>query len=153
MQISLIDLDDASQYLPVDEVFTGDKAQRYLDGEHDRQANEIGMFYETCRQFWLTGAKYAVKKLPIDSDFLNSLSWLPPRIRDYSMLNQVVAISQGLPQVIKEEEMAQLEEEFMDYCTSDHTLELDVTLITAIDTYCTELGKYRIVLGNYVICF
>ena len=141
-QISLIDLDDASHYLPVDEVFIGDKARRYLDGEYDLQANEIRMFYETCRQFWLTGAKYAVKKLPIDSDSLNSLSWLHPRIHDYSMLNQAVAISR-LPQVINEEERAQLEEEFMDYCTSDHTLQLDATLTTAIGTYWHKIGQIQ----------
>ena len=140
-QVSLIDLDDTSQYLPVEEVFVGDRARRYLDGEYDLQTNEVRIFCETCKQFWLTAAKYAVKKLPIDSDFLNSLSWLHPRTRDYSMLNQVVGISRCLPQVIKDEERAQLEEEFMDYCISDHNQEFDVTVTTAIDTYWHKIGQ------------
>ena len=98
--VSSIDLDHTSLYLPTEEVFVGDKARRYLLGEHDLVVSEMRGFYETYRLFWLTAAKYAMKKLPIDSDFLASLSWLYPSARDYGNLNQVLAISRCLSQVI-----------------------------------------------------
>ena len=103
-QLSKIDLEDISQYLLVNEVFIGDKARRYLNRENELQNSEKRAFYETCQKFWLTGAKYAVKKLPINSDLFTNLSWLTPRVYDYSMLNQVTAISQWLPQVLHETE-------------------------------------------------
>ena len=97
----------------------GDKARRFLDGEHELDANEIRTFRECCRKFWITGTKYAIKILPVDSQFLSSPSWLHPGVRDYSMLNQICIAANCLPQVIAEEERGQLEEEFMDFCTSD----------------------------------
>ena len=87
------------------------------------------MFYEVCREFWLSAAKYAVKKLPLESEFLTNLTWLNPRAQEYGMLNQV---TKTLPQVVKGEERATLEEEFLDYCTCDYVKDLDAA--TAIDT-------------------
>ena len=141
--VSSIDLDDTSLYLPTEEVFVGDKARRYLLGEHDLVASEMRGFYETCRLFWLTAAKYAMKKLPIDSDFLASLSWLYPRARDYGNLNQVLAISRCLSQVIDDGERAQLEEEFMDYCTSDLPPDFVVTSTIIIDAYWNSIGQIK----------
>ena len=85
IQIASIDLDDSSLYLPLSEVFIGDKARRFLDGEHELDANEIRTFCECCREFWITGTKYAIKKLPVDSQFLSNLSWLHPGVRDSNL--------------------------------------------------------------------
>ena len=46
IQITSIDLDNSSLYLPLSEVFIGDKARRFLDGEHELDANEIRTFRE-----------------------------------------------------------------------------------------------------------
>ena len=130
-QISSIDLDNASHYLALDEVFVGDKASKYLSEECDLATREIRKFQETCRNFWITAAKYAISKLPLEDDFLKNLAWIYPHIHDYSKVSEVLLIASRLPQVIKEEQKAQLREEFMDYCTS----ELPLDLTSAQDTY------------------
>jgi hypothetical protein len=131
-QLSQINLLHSSLYLPLNEVLVGDKARRYLAGENDLANSEKRVFYEVCREFWLSAAKYAVKKLPLESEFLANLTWLNPRAQEYGMLNQVTKTLQHLPQVVKGEERATLEEEFLDYCTCDYVKDLDAA--TAIDT-------------------
>ena len=140
-QLSQINLDDSSQYLPLNDVFIGDKARRYLEGENDLANGEKRAFYEVCKEFWLSAAKYAVKKLPVESEFLANLTWLNPGVQEYSMYNQVIKTLQHLPQVVKEEEQAALDEEFLDYCTCDHVKEL--TAATAIDAYWHKIGQLQ----------
>ena len=87
--------------------------------------SDIRRFQETCRNFWITAAKYAISKLPLESE--------------------VLLVASCLPQVIKEEEKAELREEFMDYCTSE--LPPDFTLASAqdmlIDTYWHKVGQLK----------
>ena len=101
-------------------------------------------FYEICREFWLTAAKYAVKKLPLESEFLAHLTWLNPRAQEHGMLNQVIKTLQHLPQVVKEEQAA-LEEEFLDYCTCDHVKDLDAATTIA---YWHKVGQLKDLTGQ-----
>ena len=50
--------------------------------------------------------------------------------------------------MIAEEERGQLEEEFMDFCTSDLSLELHHTSETAVDAYWNEVGQVRDITGH-----
>ena len=110
-QVSQINIEDSSQYLPVNVVYVGDKARRYLEAENDLTSDEIRGFYEVCREFWLSAVKYAIKKLPVESDFLTNLTWLNPGVQEYGMLDQIIQTLRHLPQVVKEEERAAIEEE------------------------------------------
>ena len=79
-------------------MFVGDKAGRYLEGENDLSSTEIRAFYKVCKEFWISAAKYAVKKLPVESQFLANLTWVNPGIPEYSMLTQLKSTLQHLPQ-------------------------------------------------------
>ena len=141
VQISTINLDDSEQYLPLDEVFIGEKAKSYLlHCDEELATGDIRSFQDTCRQFWIAAAKYAMKKLPIESDFLTSMSWLHPFSQDYTNARQVLLVASHLPQVIKEDNNAQLAEEFMDYCTSELPPELIPLNTKEIDVYWHRIG-------------
>ena len=100
--IGTIDLDDASNYIALEEVFIGEKARKCLTDETHLVTSEVRSFQETCRNFWVAAAKYAVKKLPVESDFLKNLTWLFPRVRDYNNVGKVLLTASCLPQVIRE---------------------------------------------------
>lgn len=142
-QISSIELDNAHHYLPLDEVFVGDKASKYLSEECDLDTRDIRKFQETCRQFWITAAKYAISKLPLENDFLKNLNWIHPHIHDYGKLSEVLLVASRLPQVIKEDQKAQLREEFMDYCTSELPSDLSSAQDMFIDTYWHKVGQLK----------
>ena len=78
-----IDLEDASIYMPLDQVFVGEKARNLA-------MSDITTFQDTCKNFWVAAAKYAKKKLPLDSDILSSTSWLLPNVHEYGNLSQVM---------------------------------------------------------------
>ena len=107
--ITGIDLDNANHYLAL----VGDKATKYLREECGLATRK---FQEICRNFWITAAKYAISKLPLEEDFLKNLTWIHPHIHDYSKVSEVLLVALRLPQVIKEEQRGQLHE---DYCTSE----------------------------------
>lgn len=139
--IRSIDMDDANCLIPLDEVFVGEKARIYLTGEGELATCDIRRFQETCRSFWIAAAKYAVKKLPVDNDILKNVTWLYPGIRDYSNLSQVLLLASNLPQVIREEDKAQLREEFMDYCTSELPPDFIPVSTNEVDVYWHRIGQ------------
>ena len=49
---------------------------------------------------------------------LQNLQWLAPGMKNYELLQQVLAIGKRLPQVIPTEQLPVLQEEFLDYSTS-----------------------------------
>ena len=61
VQIATISLDDTSQYLPLSKIFIGDKAERFLDGNHELDANEIRTFHEVCNWSKTCGTKEQTK--------------------------------------------------------------------------------------------
>ena len=142
-----IELDDASLHLPVEEVFVGDKARRYIEGDNELSSSEKRAFYKVCREFWITAAKYAVKKLPLDSAFLANLSWVNPGVQEYGMLTQLKNTLQHLPQVIKEEERGAVEEEFLDYCTNEDVKALCSTACK-IDVYWHKVAQLKDLTGE-----
>ena len=146
--IRRIDIDDGSCYISLDEVFVGERARRCLTEESELATSDIRRFQETCRSFWVAAAKYAVKKLPVDSEILKNVTWLHPGIRDYSNLSQVLLLASNLPQVIKEEDKAQLREEFMDYCTSELLPDITPVLRNEIDVYWHRIGQVEDMSGK-----
>ena len=144
-QISSIALDDANHYLALDEIFVGDRASKYLSEECDLATRDIRKFQETSKNFWITAAKYAISKLPLEDDFLKNLSWIHPHIHDYSKVSEVL-IASRLPQVIKEEQKAQLREQFMNYCTSEIPSDLGQAPSAQdmlIDIYWYKVGQLK----------
>ena len=142
-----IDLDDASLYVPLDEVFVGDKASTYLtNDESDLTTSDVRRFQETCRKFWSTAAKYAISKLPLDNNLLKSLMWIHPHVRDYSKVSEVLILcASELVQVVKEEEKAKLREKYVDYCTSELPPHLTQTSTQEmpIDTYWHNIAHVK----------
>ena len=141
-----VDLDDPNLYVPLDEVFVGDKANMYLiNDESDLTTSDVRRFQETCRNFWSTAAKYAISKLPLENDLLKSVTWIHPHVRDYSKVSEVLLCASELVQVIKEEEKAKLREEFMDYCTSELPPHLTQTSTQEmpIDTYWHNIAHVK----------
>lgn len=145
--ISNIDMDDTSCYISLDEVFVGEKAARCLTEENELATSDI-RFRETCRSFWVAAAKYAVKKLPIDSEILKNITWLHPGIRDYRNLSQMLLLASNLPQIIREEDKAQLREEFMDYCTSELPPDFTPVSSNEIDLYWHRIGQVEDMAGK-----
>ena len=141
--IGTIDLDDASNYIALEEVFIGEKARKCLTEETHLVTSEVRSFQETCRNFWVAAAKYAVKKLPVENDFLTNLTWLLPRVHDYNNVGKVLLTASCLPQVITEEDKAQLREEFMDYCTSELPSDFTQASTHEVDTYWHAIGQLK----------
>ena len=108
-------MNDTSAYEPLEQVFVGDKAHRYLS-DSALSSSQVKNFIIHA---WITGTSYARKTLPVSHDLLDSISWIQPFINDYGKANQILLVARLLPQVIKESDMAALNEEYMDYCTSE----------------------------------
>ena len=99
------------------------------------------LFKETICTWWYTSSKEALKRFPLQDKFLWSLKWLQPGWNQYTLLNQVLEATEHLPQVIKPNEISQLHEEFMDYCTSPLSPKLN--RVKEVDTYWDLLGQIR----------
>ena len=97
------------------------------------------------REFWITAAKYALKKLPLDSALLANLTWVNPGVQEYGMLTQLKNTLQHLPQVIKEERAAV--EEFLDYCTSEDVKALCSTACK-IDVHWHKVAQLKDLTGE-----
>ena len=113
-----VDVSDISAYKPLEDVFIGEKAQKYL-ADNDLSSSEIKSFRSTCQKFWIASTTYAMKKLPVSHGLLDSIDWIQPFTNDYGKVDQVLAGARLLPQVVEENERAALNEEYMDYCTSE----------------------------------
>ena len=94
LQIPLkdIDLNDTAFYKALDEVFVGVKAQRYLR-DSDLSNTEIKDFQRSCQIFWIAGASYAMKKLPVSHELLDNISWMLPFTTDYTKAGQVLSVA------------------------------------------------------------
>ena len=95
-----------------------EKKQRYLS-DSDLLSGEVNSFRSTRQKFWITSTAYAIKKLPVTNDLLDNISWIQPFTNDCSKADQVISVARSLPQVLTESNMAALNEEYMDYCTSE----------------------------------
>ena len=146
LQISLKDIDpkDSSAYKPLEQVFIGEKAQRYLSN-CDLTTGEVKSFQSTCQKFWIAGTVYAMSKLPVSNDLLDSISWIVPVSNEYGNADQVASAARLLPQVVKEGDMAALNEEYMDYCTSE--LPFPKQAIT-VDEYWFKVGMVTDIAGD-----
>ena len=82
------------------------------------------------------------------NDFLTNLTWLLPRIHDYNNVSQVLHVASHLPQVIRDEDQAQLHEEFMDYCTSELPPDFTPTSTHEIDAYWHKIGQLKDTCGK-----
>ena len=72
--ISEIDLNNASNYIALGEVFIGVKAKQYSK-ESALAISDIRTFWGTCREFWIVTSKYAcISKLPIENKFLSKFN-------------------------------------------------------------------------------
>ena len=118
MPLQEIDINDTSAYKPLEQVFIGEKAERYLS-DSDMSRSEVNSFRGTCQKFWITSTAYAMKKLPVSNNLLDNISWIIPFTNDYGKADQVLSVAKLLPQVIQVSDMAALNEEYMDYCTSE----------------------------------
>lgn len=85
----------------------------------------------SSRRRWVTAAKYAIDKLPVDNDFLKNLSWISP-------YNQTSCLKQAT----REEEKT----EFMDYCTAELPPENAAT--NESDFYGHKVGQVKNVTGQ-----
>ena len=146
LQIPLkdIDLNDCSAYKPLDQVFVGEKAHRYLS-DCDISSSQVKNFLSTCQKFWIMGTSYAMKKLPVTHDLLDSISWIQPFTNEYGKADQVMEVARLLPQVIKESDMAALNEEYIDYCTSE--LPFPKQVIT-VDEYWHKVSEMTEIAGD-----
>ena len=123
--------------MPLHQMFVGEKARKYLrdESECDLAMSDITTFQDTCKNFWVAAAKYAKKKLPLDSVIVSNTSWLLPNVHDYKNHSQVMYLASRLSQVIKGEEKGALGEEFIDYCASELPPDFERTSSMDIDTY------------------
>lgn len=119
INITALDIKNNSLYLPLSEIFIGEKVKQYFSSDdNDLSTAEMNKFRETCRDFWIEGSEYAIKKLPLNDTLLKNLQWLTPGMQNYELLEQVLAVGKKLPQVVPAEQLPTLQEEFLDYCTS-----------------------------------
>ena len=126
--------------------------RRHID-EIELPASDTRKFQETCRSFWITAAKYTIKKLPVESEFLKNVTWLHPGFRDYGNVSQVLLLALNLPQVIREEEKAQLREEFIDYCTVEFPPNCTSGSASDIDIIGAKLVKLKMIVEHSDIHF
>ena len=103
--VTAIDLSDSGIFLPLEEVFIGHHAMKYLEDELALTTSDIRQFRENCQ-----------KRLPLRHPLLCNLHWLQPGLQQYERLSQVLSVAACLPQVVKAEEKYPLQEEYMDYC-------------------------------------
>ena len=136
-------LDDEDKYLPLNEVFVGHSTTQYLEEalEDSLSTTDERTFQKTARSWWYTCSMEAIKRLPLQTKFLANLKWLKPSLQQYNLVNQVLLAADSLPQVIRPEEKAQLQEEYMDFCTSPLTS--DIKGIKEVDTYWHAVSQVK----------
>ena len=122
-------------------MFLGDAILQYIQSTDEIGISELRKFQETCLCWWSTGAKEALKRLPIIHPFLSNIKWLWPSLQQYSLANQVQASAKVLQEVVKSDEIPVLLEEFMDYCV--FPLSPDVKSIPEIDQYWHAVSKIK----------
>ena len=84
-------------------------------------------------------------KLPVTHNLLDSISWIQPFTNEYGKDDQVMEVARLLPQVIKESDMATLNEEYIDYCTSE--LPFPKQVIT-VDEYWHKVSEITEIAGD-----
>lgn len=141
-------IDDEEKYLPLNEVFVGHSTSRYLEQalEDSISSAELRSFKKTVRDWWYTSAKEALKRLPLQDKFLMSLKWLQPGQNRYTLLNQVLEAAKRLPQVIEADKLYNLQEEFMDFCTTP--LSPKFNAVKEVDRYWCLVGQLRDITGS-----
>lgn len=144
--ISKINVKDSSKHKQLSEVFIGDQANTYVEECDDLSTNDVKLFRETCKMFWIAAAEYAIKKLPFNNKLLGNISWMLPLKQDLELENQVLGVAADLPQVIPVEQKSALREEFIDYCT--YQLPSPITSITDITSYWYQIGKLTDIAGE-----
>ena len=87
--VTVIDVSDSGNCLPLDEVFIGHHAMQYLEDEVALTTSDIHHFRESCLTWWVTVVKEAMKKLPLGHPLLCNLPWLQPGQQQYDKLSQV----------------------------------------------------------------
>ena len=92
----------------------------------------------------ITGASYAMKKLPVSHELLNNISWILPFTTDYTKDGQVFSVAKSLQKVIKSDEV--LDEEYMDFCTYDLPFPKESI---SIDEYWNKIGMIRDISGEF----
>ena len=115
--VSQVCIDNSEEYLLLHEVFVGHNTLSYLE-EEDRLSSEDVRIRETIQAWWIAAAKGAVQRLPMSHKILSNLKWLQPGLQQYSMAGQVLATAEYVPQVVQVGDKPNLQEEFMDFCTS-----------------------------------
>ena len=55
--ISKINMKDSSKHKQLSEVFTGNKAKEYVDECDDLSTNDVKLFWENCKSFWIAAAE------------------------------------------------------------------------------------------------
>ena len=69
------------------------------------------------------------------------MKWLQPSLQEYSLVNQVLLAADSLPQVITGDEKSELQEEYMDFCTSP--LSSDIIAIKEVDAYWHAVSQVK----------
>ena len=131
-------LDDEDKYLLV-----GHSTTQYLEEalEDSPSTTDERTFKKTARSWWYTCSMEAIKRLPLQNKFLANLKWLKPSLQQYNLVNQVLLAADSLPRVICPEEKAQLQEEYMDFCTSPLTSDIKGT--KEVDTYWHAVSQVK----------
>ena len=74
--VTLVDLDDTTNHLPLEEVFVGHRTSSYLEDNVSLSISDVKKFKEVCLAWWHTAVKEAIKRLPLTHSVLNNLHWL-----------------------------------------------------------------------------
>ena len=67
VDVTVIDVSDSGNYLPLEEVFVGHQAMQYLEDEVALTTSDIHEFHERCLSWWVSAVKEAIKRLPLIS--------------------------------------------------------------------------------------
>ena len=134
-------IDNSEEYLPYHEVFVGLNTLSYLEEEDGLSSEDVRRFRETIQAWWIAAAKGSVKQLPMCHKLLSILKWLQLGLQQYTMACQVLAAAECVPQVVQVGDKPNLQEEFMDFCTSP--LPPKVTAITEVDKYWHAISQIK----------
>ncbi|KAG8590542.1 hypothetical protein GDO81_006790 [Engystomops pustulosus] len=147
-----IDYSDPSVQLPLEDVLIGFETRNHSRRENLIDTSGFQKFARETVSFYCTALDYMKKAMPLEDPVLRSLSFVNPDLRLSSNIEDIRTITERFPNVIDQQDMDKLLNQFRDYQSCD----LPVKKYLRIDEFWHQLSLIKDpVTGHYtygVLC-
>lgn len=111
MPMSLININDPQNYLPLEEIYMGAKILAVLHNKHF-DSQQLHVLRTRCLSFYVEGARQIRKRYDFDNTVLKSLEVLDPEIVRSGSVSSIFNLCNAFPNLISEENFQTIDNEW-----------------------------------------